>query len=125
MSVEPLDPLGPLRAVQSLNAGKGLMPVPARWRCVKECRGRNLNGTMPRPAGDAQNQQIHRLRALHALPAVLQPRFHGCCHAGMVAWARVGVAVVRQGDARYLGIDQFDQTPAIDAIAVTAFVGVG
>ena len=51
---------------------------------------------MPRPCGDAKNQQIERLGAVNPTPAVSKPLRDGMAYAGAVRGVRVGVGIVRQ-----------------------------
>lgn len=59
----------------------------------------NDYGAVPRPRGDAQNQQIKRLWTLNPTPAVSKPLRDGVAYAGAVGGVCVGVGVVRQGHA--------------------------
>lgn len=59
----------------------------------------HYHGAMPRSCGDAQNEQIKRLRALNLTPAVSKPLRDGLAHADAILGLRVGVGVIRQGHA--------------------------
>ena len=103
VTVEPFDAFRPVGRVKSLDARVGLHAVTAGWWRMQEHRWANHQAAMPRAPCDPQNQQVERLRSVYALPSVMQARFDRLCDAETVTGRAVGVAVVRQGDTRYLG----------------------
>ena len=56
----------------------------------------HYHGAMPRPCGDAQNEQIKRLRTFNLTPSVSKTLRDRMAYAYAVLGLRVGVSVVRQ-----------------------------